>query len=622
MTNTDTFTMMFDNPRHRLLVAILLAVAALFALVNLAMEFSGRGDAAVHKVGLDGYLYQATQGNSPESFLVAKETAVGALQLRDRFKTAMHGEHWLWFAPNKIDEGLAILQIDLAWLDHVSIYYFSNEGQYTTYEAGDEHPFNQRVIEFRKPAFPLIREIAGNKVETIALRVSAQGRFSLPLMALSEKAFNLQANLDYLYYGAWMAILISLGFYNATMFFSLRSNVHLYYSTYVLVFTALLIIASGIGQQYIWPHSRNTTTLLANISLALTNYGTVFFTIHFIRLDDYSHKLTTGLKWLAYISLTCIPLVFAFGYGALTAILLCSFIIITLIFPAAVYAAMKGNEVAPFLVASLVVLLPCNTIGLIRFMGFLDNLRWTEHIPELGLVADALILSLALGYKVNLLRTEKDKLTQERETERVAYAKQLIHAKEEERKAIGKALHDDLGHKVLSIKNAVQSIAQQEHSSRQSNAIALIDEAIKDVRDLSHLLYPSIIEHIGLEKAISSVVSKGLYNQDVEFTVNIPSLVLDNELELLLYRAAQEFVNNIVKHSNASEFSLKISTTNDVHKVVMTATDNGDTFFTKEDYGFGLNMLQQQAVLFGGDLLVHRTDDGLNQLTLNIFVNK
>lgn len=255
-------------------------------------------------------------------------------------------------------------------------------------------------------------------------------------------------------------------------------------------------------------------------------------------------------------------------------------------------------------------------------MGFLDNLRWTEHIPELGLVADALILSLALGYKVNLLRTEKDKLTQERETERVAYAKQLIHAKEEERKAIGKALHDDLGHKVLSIKNAVQSIAQQENSFRQSNAIALIDEAIKDVRDLSHLLYPSIIEHIGLEKAISSVVSKGLYNQDVEFTVNIPSLVLDNELELLLYRAAQEFVNNIVKHSNASEFSLKISTTNDVHKVVMTATDNGDTFFTKEDYGFGLNMLQQQAVLFGGDLLVHRTDDGLNQLTLNIFVNK
>ena len=200
-------------------------------------------------------------------------------------------------------------------------------------------------------------------------------------------------------------------------------------------------------------------------------------------------------------------------------------------------------------------------------MGFFDNQRWTEHIPELGLVADALILSLALAYKVNLLRTEKDNITHARESERVAYAKQLIQVKEEERKTIGKALHDDLGHKVLSIKNSVQSIPQQGDSSHKANSIALLDETIKEVRDFSHLLYPSIIEHIGLEKAISSVVSKGLYTHDVKHTVDIPALALNNELELLLYRAAQEFVNNIVKHSNATEFFLKASAINDSYEV-------------------------------------------------------
>ena len=125
-----------------------------------------------------------------------------------------------------------------------------------------------------------------------------------------------------------------------------------------------------------------------------------------------------------------------------------------------------------------------------------------------------------------------------------------MHVKEEERKAIGKALHDDLGHKVLAIKSSVQAISEQDNGSYKSNSLAMLDEAIKEVRDLYYLLYPSIIEHIGLEKAISGVVSKGLYTKDIKQTVDIPELNLNNETELLLYRAAQEFVNNIIKHSN------------------------------------------------------------------------
>lgn len=530
----------------------------------------------------------------------------------------MHGEHWVWFSPTEIDKSLEILQIELAWLDQVSIYFLPKGGEYETYEAGDEYPFSQRVIDFRKPVFPLLREINQKEVETIVLRISAQGRFSLPLFALSEKAFNAQVNLDYLFYGAWVAILIALGFYNATIFFSLRHNVHLYYIIYVLVFTALLITASGIGQQYVWPNNKNITTLLANISLALTNYGTAYFVIYFIRLSDYSSMLTSLLKILSYISLLCIPLIFAFSYDALTPILMCSFGIMTLILPAAVYTALQGNQIAPFLFASLVVLLPCNTIGLFRFMGFFENLHWTEHVAELGLVADALILSLALAYKVNMLRGEKDNVTIGREKERITFARQLIHAKEEERKMVGKALHDGLGHRLLSIKNSVKSIPQQDNTHFKSKSLEMLDETLEEVRDLSHLLYPSIIEHIGLEKAITSVVSKGLYAKDVKYMVDIAVLNVSNELELLLYRAAQEFVNNLLKHSNASLFELDISVNNNTDEVIISARDNGGVTFTVEEFGFGLNMLKQEASLFGGDLVVQRTNDGFNTITLSI----
>ena len=150
----------------------------------------------------------------------------------------------------------------------------------------------------------------------------------------------------------------------------------------------------------------------------------------------------------------------------------------------------------------------------------------------------------------------------------------------------------------------------------------MLEEALEDVRDLSHLLYPSIIEHIGLEKAISSVVSKGLYGTDIKYSVDIPTLNVSKELELLLYRAAQEFVNNMLKHSDANVFDLAIEAKSFSNEVIITATDNGAEPFTVKEFAFGLNMLKQQAALFDGDLHTQRAANGLNMITLNIFDNQ
>ncbi len=619
MSNSKVSTTIAGDAWYRVAVASGLALATLLVIGFFAVKLADREQSTYQKVQIDGYQYFAEETDPTEKFLsLFKDSAAADLPGKD-FQSAMHGEHWVWFSPHAIAEDLEILQLELAWLDQVSIYFLTKEGKFQSFEAGYDHRFNDRVIAFRKPAFPLLREIDQRKVETIALRVSAQGRFSMPLFALSEKTFNAQVNLDYLFYGAWLAILIALGFYNATIFFSLRYNVHLYYIIYVLVFSALLLVASGIGQQYLWPNQADTTTLLANITLALTNYGTAFFVIKFIRLGEYSKTLTALLKGLSYISLLCIPFVFVFKYDALPPILISSFAIMTLVLPAAVHATLKGNLVAPFLFASLLVLLPCNTIGLIRFMGYFENAPWTEHVAELGMVADALILSLALAYMVNLLRGENDKVTTAREKERVNFAKQLLHAKEEERKVIGKALHDDLGHKILSIKNAVTLIPEQDGEQHHSKSLALLDQAIEEVRDLSHLLYPSIIEHIGLEKAISNVVSTGLNGKEINYALDITTLNASKDLELLVYRAAQEFVNNLVKHSNATLFELKLTVENDEREITMTAADDGDAAFSSQEFGFGLNMLKQQAALFDGELRVGRTSDGLNSITLTVF---
>lgn len=617
--NGQTSPVFFHSPWRRLLVASLSALVILGAIFIFATEFLTPEDKQYQNLVFDGHHYFPESGHSVEEFLSQNASGESNNRAPRGHISTTRGEHWVWFTADKIDEAFTLIQLELAWLDQVAIYFLSLDGQYKTFEAGDEQVFKQRIISFRKPVFPLLREVDGSQVEKIVMRVSAQGRFTLPLVALSEKAFNRQANQDYLFYGAWIAILMTLGFYSASIFLSLRYEIHFFYLLYVMVFGGLLITASGIGQQYLWPGSENLTTLIANIFLALTNYGTALFVIHFVRLGEYSNLLSKMIRALAYVSLACIPLVVVYGYSALPPILLSSFAIMGLIILAALYTSLKGNELAPFLFASLMILLPCNTVGLFRFLGLFEAQPWTEHIAELGLVADALILSSALAFMVNRLRREKDSVSLIMEQERVAFAKQLFNAKEQERKAIGQALHDGLGHKILSIKTALNSLPAGGSDQVKRDSLQMLDGAIEDVRDLSHLLYPSIIDHIGLEKAIENVVRNMQYANNIEYNTRIPELQVSTESGLLLYRAAQEFVNNVLKHSDASRFTLEIETLEDAGEIILRATDNGNRRFSAADFGFGLNMLKQQAKLFGGDLGINITEFGTNVLTLRIF---
>ncbi|MEM9150751.1 MAG: 7TM-DISM domain-containing protein, partial [Cyanobacteria bacterium P01_F01_bin.3] len=122
-----------------------------------------------------------------------------------------------------------------------------------------------REVTFRKPAFPVLRTIESSAVELFVFKIGAQGRLSFPTLTVSEKSFDEQRDLDHFFYGGIVAILLALGAYNATIFFSLRENVHFYYMFYIFAFGFLQIIASGLAQQYLWPERENLSSLNAHL---------------------------------------------------------------------------------------------------------------------------------------------------------------------------------------------------------------------------------------------------------------------------------------------------------------------------------------------------------------------
>ena len=198
-----------------------------------------------------------------------------------------------------------------------------------------------------------------------------------------------------------------------------------------------------------------------------------------------------------------------------------------------------------------------------------------------------------------------------------SYASQVIEAQEKERRRISRELHDETTNALISLgmdmaslteskgllpKDIVESL--KELRNRTSNIL-------QGVRYLSQALRPPMLEELGLQKALQWLTSDVTeqYKMDVRFEVRGNPQGLSSEVELALFRIAQEALNNAVKHSEAIEALVQIHF--DVHKVTLTIVDNGQGFELPEaisDFAhlgkMGFIGMQERARLIGSTMTV------------------
>ncbi|MGH9640359.1 MAG: sensor histidine kinase, partial [Bryobacteraceae bacterium] len=138
---------------------------------------------------------------------------------------------------------------------------------------------------------------------------------------------------------------------------------------------------------------------------------------------------------------------------------------------------------------------------------------------------------------------------------------------------------------------------------RVDDCMALIDQAIHDVRELSQLLRPTILDDFGLDAALRSL-AEGFSQRtgiDAKYTSEIGSRRLPDETETNLYRIAQEALTNVARHAEATSVNLDLHARAEDAK--LTIRDNGRGFDIAERRrpgGLGLAGMQLRARGCGG----------------------
>lgn len=187
----------------------------------------------------------------------------------------------------------------------------------------------------------------------------------------------------------------------------------------------------------------------------------------------------------------------------------------------------------------------------------------------------------------------------------------LVGALENERHRIARDLHDELGQQLIVLRLKLENarrICIEPLVRNELDKILMVAKGLDDGIDfLAWELRPAVLDDLGLFAALEKYVNEWSQHSGISgelLTSSTRGLRLSNEIETNLYRIAQEALNNISKHSKATNAEIQLERRND--KIVLIIVDNGVGFNPKvkrkRSKGIGLIGMQERTSIIGGSL--------------------
>jgi PAS domain S-box-containing protein len=207
---------------------------------------------------------------------------------------------------------------------------------------------------------------------------------------------------------------------------------------------------------------------------------------------------------------------------------------------------------------------------------------------------------------------ERTELSEARAKQLQQLTVELIEAEENERQRIAGWLHDDLQQLLAGARLQVQSASlKADPAFVLKNVDRLLEEAINSSRRLSHELSPPVLHQFGLLASLKWLVQQvdELFGLKVDLAADDIKDIDDKSLKVLLFRAVQELLFNVVKHSGMKTASVRLSGA--VHKISLTVMDQGRGFKPealntgKAKGGLGLASLKERVNALGGDFVIN-----------------
>jgi signal transduction histidine kinase len=223
--------------------------------------------------------------------------------------------------------------------------------------------------------------------------------------------------------------------------------------------------------------------------------------------------------------------------------------------------------------------------------------------------------------------TENEEVLREKQDQLEYLSSSLLTAQEDERQRVAYELHDELGQSMTALKLQVRSLVQSMGADpspilkKKCNRLSRsIKDIIESVRQLSQDLSPAILEDLGIEAALVTLLTtyEDLHEVVIVRDLGPIHLVTNLNSQRNIYRIIQELLTNISKHANCNKIIIRVKKRK--RELLVTIIDNGRGFdvdrvekMEKGQKGMGLSTITERVRIMGGKLEIHsKQGDGVH----------
>lgn len=256
-----------------------------------------------------------------------------------------------------------------------------------------------------------------------------------------------------------------------------------------------------------------------------------------------------------------------------------------------------------------------------------ETIRQTKHGMKLHVSLTISPVRDAQGRIIGASKIARD-ISEQKKMEQVLkeveLSGRLLQLQDEERRRVARDLHDGVGQLLaaLSMSAAIVAREKEKLSADAARCVegnsALIDQAIAEIRTVSHLLHPPLLDEIGLESALTEYVQGFGERSNIRMTLDLPDNLgrLPREYEMCVFRIVQECLINIHRHAESATAQVRLSRT--PQEIQLEVADHGrgigpeiqEKFFAGKSTGVGLRGMRERVRQLGGALKIESNGSG------------
>jgi len=296
-------------------------------------------------------------------------------------------------------------------------------------------------------------------------------------------------------------------------------------------------------------------------------------------------------------------------------------LVLLIVTPVTVSAPIRAGELVVLVVAFL-ILLALNVVGIRRTLAPISSLAAElQHVNLSDSERVVIVPADETPELVALAESFNEMLARLRE-ERRAGARAALLAQERERLRIARALHDEAGQTLTAVALEIERVASTgpEGDRARMTAIAQqLHQTLDEIRRISRELRPEALDDLGLVNALIALSSRVARQGEVRVERDFPSQLpeLSEDVELVIYRVAQEALTNVLRHSRASRCLVRLAMQDG--DLVLEVVDDGVGLPARlSGETIGIEGMRERALLAGGGLRIGPGPSGGTAVVLRI----